>query len=155
MDLPRKDTEFSRSIPTYVSALAVIVVAAYIAAQMISDVASLKIGIVLGLSVDMGTFIYPATFTLRDLVHKTLGKRNAQVLVITAGIINLFMAGYLLWVSRVQGDPSWGKQAEFAAVWQPVWRWFWPYLAEVGNWRILCISLVVTRVTRRNRWFEY
>lgn len=54
----------------------VLVIAAYIAAQMIADVASTKIGLVLGLSVDMGTFIYPITFTLRDLAHKTMGKKK-------------------------------------------------------------------------------
>ena len=75
--------------------IAVIVVAAYIAAQMLADIASLKIGVVAGMAVDMGTFIYPITFTLRDLVHKVLGKRNTRVLIIAAGVINLFMSLYL------------------------------------------------------------
>jgi len=66
------------------SRLAIIIIAAYIAAQMLSDIASLKIGVVAGLAVDMGTFIYPITFTLRDLVHKTLGKRSAQLLINSA-----------------------------------------------------------------------
>ena len=65
-------TKLSEQVP----AIAVIVVAAYIAAQMLSDIASLKIGVVGGLAVDMGTFIYPITFTLRDVVHKVLGKKN-------------------------------------------------------------------------------
>jgi queuosine precursor transporter len=62
---------------------------------MLSDIASLKIGVVFGLAVDMGTFIYPLTFTLRDMVHKLLGKQNAQILIVSAGAINLLMAGYL------------------------------------------------------------
>ncbi len=101
---------------------AVLVVSAYIAAQMLADIASLKIGVVAGLAVDMGTFIYPLTFTLRDLVHKVLGKRNAQTLVIAAGAINLFMALYLMWSASVPGDPSWGLNAEFSAILAPVWR---------------------------------
>ena len=60
---------------------AVIVIAAYIGAQMLSDIASLKIGVVFGLAVDMGTFIYPITFTLRDVAHKTIGKRPTQLLI--------------------------------------------------------------------------
>ena len=40
----------------------------YAGAQMLSDIASLKIGLVGGFAVDMGTFIYPITFT-RDVVH--------------------------------------------------------------------------------------
>jgi len=105
-----------------VSFVAVLVIAAYIAAQMISDITSLKIGIVAGLAVDMGTFIYPITFTLRDLVHKTIGKHNTRTLIITAGVINLFMAGYLMWVASVPGDPEWGLQEEFSAILGPIWR---------------------------------
>jgi uncharacterized integral membrane protein (TIGR00697 family) len=102
--------------------IAVIVVAAYIAAQMLADIASLKIGVVAGLAVDMGTFIYPITFTLRDLVHKVLGKRNTRMLIITAGAINLFMSLYLKWTASLPGDPGWGLEAEFSAVLAPVWR---------------------------------
>ena len=49
---------------------ATIVSAAYIAFQMMADVASLRIVMVAGFSIDAGTFVYPFTFTLRDLVHK-------------------------------------------------------------------------------------
>jgi uncharacterized integral membrane protein (TIGR00697 family) len=93
-----------------VAPVAVVVTAAYIAAQMLADIASVKIGTVAGLAVDMGTFVYPITFTLRDLVHKVLGKRNAQVLIITAALVNLTMAGYLHWAARVPADPSWAGQ---------------------------------------------
>ena len=56
-----------------IARVAIIVVSAYVGAQMVADIASLKIGVVAGLAVDMGTFIYPITFTLRDVAHKTLG----------------------------------------------------------------------------------
>lgn len=138
-------------------AAAVIVVAAYIAAQMLSDIASLKIGVVWGWAVDMGTFIYPITFTLRDLVHKLLGKRNAQVLIITAGVINLVMSGYLLWAASVPSDPAWGLGAEFTLILAPVWRIALASIAaelvselldtEVYHW-------FVTRVTRRYQWLR-
>ena len=75
--------------------MAIVAVASYAGAQMLSDIASLKIGLVGGFAVDMGTFIYPITFTLRDVVHKLLGKRNAQTLIIMAAVINLAMAAYL------------------------------------------------------------
>ncbi len=101
---------------------AVLVVASYIAAQMVADIASLKIGVVAGLAVDMGTFIYPITFTLRDLVHKTLGKRNAQVLIVTAGVINLFMVVYLMWSAAVPSDPQSFGGPEFSTVFAPLWR---------------------------------
>lgn len=138
-----------------VSTVAVLVVAAYIAAQMLSDIASLKIGVVGTLAVDMGTFIYPVTFTLRDVVHKILGKRNAQALIIAAGVINLLMAGYLMWAASVPSDPSWGLGAEFSAILAPVWRIVLASIAaevvselldtEVYHW-------FVTRVTRKHQW---
>jgi len=144
-------------VAVVIPAAAVIVVAAYIAAQMLSDIASLKIGVVWGWAVDMGTFIYPVTFTLRDLVHKLLGKRNAQVVIITAGVINLLMAGYLLWAANVPSDPSWGLGAEFTAILAPVWRIALASIAaelvselldtEVYHW-------FVTRVTRRYQWLR-
>jgi hypothetical protein len=140
-----------------VSRAAVIIVASYIAAQMLSDIASLKIGVVFGLAVDMGTFIYPITFTLRDLAHKLLGKRNAQTLVVSAGVINLLMAGYLWWVASVPSDPSWGLGQEFSAILAPVWRIVLASIAaeviselvdtEIYHW-------FVTRVTTRYQWLR-
>ena len=62
----------------------VLVIAAYVAAQMLSDIMSLKIALVAGFSIDAGTFIYPITFTLRDLVHKLLGRKAARTLIIAA-----------------------------------------------------------------------
>lgn len=134
---------------------AVLVVAAYVAAQMLSDIASLKIGVVAGLAVDMGTFIYPVTFTLRDVVHKVLGKRNAQVLIVACGFINLFMAGYLLWAARVPSDPSWGRGEAFQAILAPVWRIvIASIVAEVASELVdtEIYHLWVTRVTRRFQW---
>ncbi|MCU0489402.1 MAG: queuosine precursor transporter [Anaerolineales bacterium] len=136
---------------------AVIVVAAYIGAQMLADVASLKIGVVFGLAVDMGTFVYPITFTLRDLAHKQLGKRNAQTLVVSAGAINLFMAGYLWWAASVISDPSWGLGREFSAILAPVWRIVLASIvAEVVS-ELLDTEIYhwfVTRITRRYQWLR-
>ncbi|MBN1666439.1 MAG: queuosine precursor transporter [Anaerolineales bacterium] len=134
---------------------AVIVVAAYIAAQMLADIASLKIGVVASLAVDMGTFIYPITFTLRDVVHKILGKQNARLLIVTAGVINLLMALYLLWVAHVPGDPEWGLSAEFAAILAPVWRIVLAsILAEVVSELVdtEIYHWFTTRITRRYQW---
>lgn len=149
----QKETSFNT--PAVIPVTAVLVVAAYIAAQMLSDIASLKIGVVAGLAVDMGTFIYPITFTLRDVVHKVLGKRNAQALIIAAGVINLFMAAYLMWAASVPGDPGWGLQEEFAAILSPVWRIVIASIVaevfseltdtEIYHWW-------VTKITRKHQW---
>jgi uncharacterized integral membrane protein (TIGR00697 family) len=135
--------------------VALLAVAAYTAAQMLSDVASLKVGLVLGRAVDMGTFVYPVTFTLRDLVHRCVGRAGARVLIVACGVINVLMAAYLGWVARVPEDPSWGLGREFAAVLAPVWRIVLASIVaevvseladtEVYHW-------FVTYVTRRSLW---
>ena len=102
--------------------IAVVAVGAYVGAQVIADVASLKIGVVADRAVDMGTFIYPITFTLRDLVHKALGRRAARTVVITAAGVNLFMAFYLAWAARAPSDVSYPLGAEFEAIFAPLWR---------------------------------
>jgi uncharacterized integral membrane protein (TIGR00697 family) len=141
----------------FIPRIAIFVISSYVAAQMLSDITSLKIGIVMGLAVDMGTFIYPITFTLRDMAHKVIGKRNTQSLVITAGVINLLMAVYLLWVASVPSDPSWGLGEEFSAIFTPVWRIVLASIAaeiiseltdtEIYHW-------IVTKVTRRYQWLR-
>jgi hypothetical protein len=151
----QQKNETVRAVATAVPVAAVIVVACYIGAQMLADITSLKIGIVAGYAVDMGTFIYPITFTLRDLVHKTLGKRNAQALIIMAAAINLFMAAYLAWAASVPSDPSWGLGAEFSAVLGPLWRIvIASILAEVVSELIdtEVYHWFVTRITERYQW---
>lgn len=137
--------------------MAVVIVAAYVAAQMLSDIASLKIGMVAGLAVDMGTFIYPITFTLRDIVHKVLGKRNAQLLIICAAAINLFMVFYLTWAATVPSAPDAFGGAEFSLIFAPLWRIVVASIVaevvselvdtEVYHW-------FVTRITQRLQWLR-
>ena len=135
--------------------MAIIATASYAGAQMLSDIASLKIGLIAGFAVDMGTFIYPITFTLRDVVHKILGKRNAQTLIIMAAVINLFMALYLAWVARVPSDPAWGLGDSFSAILGPVWRIvIASILAEIVSELVdtEIYHWFVTRVTTRYQW---
>jgi uncharacterized integral membrane protein (TIGR00697 family) len=139
------------------SRAAILVVAAYIAAQMLADIASLKIGVVAGLAVDMGTFIYPLTFTLRDVVHKVLGRRSARLLIVTAGVINLVMAAYLMWTAGVPSDPDWGLGEAYTAILGPVWRIVLAsILAEVISELVdtEIYHWFVSRITRRYQWLR-
>jgi uncharacterized integral membrane protein (TIGR00697 family) len=106
------------TIPT----VGIVVISIYIAAQLLSDIASLKITSIAGFSMDAGTFIYPLTFTIRDLVHKRLGKQVARQVIVLAAGINLFMALFFQFTAWLPQDPSWGLGKEFAAVLGPVWR---------------------------------
>ncbi len=134
---------------------AIVATAAYVGAQMLADIASLKIGVVFGLAVDMGTLIYTVTFTLRDVVHKTLGKRNAQTLIVTAAAINFLMAVYLAWAASVPSDPTWGLGESFSAILGPIWRIVLAsIIAEVVS-ELLDTEMYhwfVTRVTTRYQW---
>ncbi len=149
------EKQLVRPVATAVPQIAVVIVAAYIGAQVIADITSLKIGVVAGLAVDMGTFIYPITFTLRDMVHKVLGKRSTRTMILTAAVINVFMSGYLMWAASVPGDPSWGLQDEFSAILGPLWRIVVASIVaevvseladtEVYHW-------FVTRITTKHQW---
>jgi hypothetical protein len=120
-----------------------------------ADVTSLKIGTFADRAVDMGPFVYPITFTLRDVVHKALGKRAARTLIVTAALVNVFMALYLQWAARAPSDPSYPLGPEFAAVLAPLWRiTVASILAEVVS--ELADTEVyhwfVRRVTTRHQW---
>ncbi|HMG42969.1 MAG TPA: queuosine precursor transporter [Acidimicrobiales bacterium] len=151
---PRAATTAGVPLAT-VSRLAIAAVGAYVGAQVVSDITSLKIGTAFGRAVDMGTWIYPITFTLRDVVHKALGKRAARTLVITAAFVNLGMAAYLQWVARQPSDASYPLGEEFQAVLGPIWRIVVASIVaeviselidtEVYHW-------FVRRVTTRHQW---
>jgi queuosine precursor transporter len=99
----------------------IIVVGAYIAAQILSDIGSLRIITIGGHAVDAGTLIYPFTFTLRDLIHKIGGKSAARTVIFLAALINVFMAGFFWLVSVWPADPVTGPQLTFGEVLSPVW----------------------------------
>ncbi|NNC76262.1 MAG: queuosine precursor transporter [Acidimicrobiia bacterium] len=96
---------------------------AYVAAQILADISSLKITEVAGFSMDAGTLVYPFTFTIRDLIHKTAGKQVARTIIIAAAAINLFMAGLFWVVDALPQDLTAGAPTElFGDVLAPVWR---------------------------------
>lgn len=101
---------------------AIVVCSSYIAAQMLADIGSLKIVSLFGMPIDAGTFVYPITFTLRDMVHKLAGIKAARAIIVTAAAINIVMALYFWFIASLEGDASVGPQAEFAMVLNPVWR---------------------------------
>jgi uncharacterized integral membrane protein (TIGR00697 family) len=141
------------SIPT----VGIVVISLYIAAQLLSDIASLKITLIAGFSMDAGTFIYPLTFTIRDLIHKRLGKQVARTVIILAAGINLFMALFFQFTAWLPQDPSWGLGREFAAVLGPVWRIVVASIvAEVISELIdtEIYHLWKTRITEKYQWMR-
>ena len=134
---------------------ATIVSAVYVAFQMIADIASLRIVTLGGFSIDGGTFIYPFTFTLRDMVHKTAGIKAARALIVAAAVLNLIMAGVFWLVANLPPDMAVGPQEEFGMVLSPVWRIvFASITAEIVAELIDTegYRLWVERVTHRYQW---
>ena len=147
------DQKYCAQIPT----AGIVVISIYVAAQLLSDIASLKITLIAGFSMDAGTFIYPLTFTIRDLIHKRLGKTAARVVIISAAAINLFMALFFHFTAWLPQDPSWGLGKEFSAILGPVWRIvIASIVAEVFS-ELLdteIYHLWQSRITRRYQWMR-
>ena len=92
----------------------------YIMCQAIADVGATKLVEVGGVIMPGGTFIFAVTFTLRDMIHKRLGREWARAAIIAAALLNILLAGYLAIVARLPYPPffemgdAWG--AIFALV---------------------------------------
>jgi uncharacterized integral membrane protein (TIGR00697 family) len=135
----------------------IIVCAIYVSAQLLSNIASLQIVNFAGLSFDAGTFIYPITFTLRDLAHKVLGLKGVRVLIISAVAINLFMAVFFWFISILTPDTTAGSSEIWGKVLSPVWRItlasvFSQLIAELADTEVY--RLWVERITKRFQWMR-
>lgn len=143
--------------PILVTRAALIAMGCYVGAQVISQVTSLKIGVVLGRAVDMGTFIYPITFTLRDLVHKTAGRQAARTMILTSALVNAFLAAYLAWTVSIESDPGWGLGQAYADVLGPIWRIVAASLVAMVISELIDTEVYhwwVTRITTRYQWLR-
>ena len=113
---------------------ALVCIIVYVSFQLLSNIASIKVGYVFQYAVDMGVFLYPLTFTLRDVIHQATDKKIAHVCIWTAVLINLFMAVYFWFVGFFPADISVPTSHYFDTVLSPVWR-------------IVCFSLLAQLVS--------
>ena len=98
----RKDApNYSRS-----AFVIVMLVGLYVACQLIADIGATKFVEIAGVTMPAGTFVFALTFTLRDLIHKRLGKKWANAAIITAAASNILLSGYL-WVMSLLPAPVW------------------------------------------------
>ncbi|MGI8756722.1 MAG: queuosine precursor transporter, partial [Acidimicrobiales bacterium] len=124
---------------------------------VIAQVTSLKIGTVFGHAVDMGTFIYPITFTLRDVIHKAAGRRAARVAIWTSAAVNVLLAAYLSFAAAFRTDPSYPLGQEYAAVLGPIWRLVIASLVAMVVSELVDTEVYhwwVTRITTRYQWLR-
>ena len=102
--------------------LTFITIGFYFALQIFSDIGSLKIIKLFGYSIDGGTFLYPFTFTIRDLIHRLSDKKTSQIVIIQSGLLNLLMALFFYIIGILPADLEIGPQNEFTSVLSPIWR---------------------------------
>lgn len=144
---------------------AIVLIGAYIGAQMLSDIGSLKIASLGGWAVDAGTFVYPVTFTIRDMIHKRLGKRAARTTILLAAAVNVLMALYFWLISMLPPDAAWSlwegasvsSNEAFSHILAPAWTIvIASILAEVVSELVdtEVYHLWTTRVTTRFQWLR-
>jgi len=83
----------------------VALVGAYLVCQAIADVSATKFIELGGVVLPAGSFIFAATFTLRDLLHKRLGRQWARATIVMAAVFNVIQAAYLAWTARLPWPP--------------------------------------------------
>ena len=113
---------FKNVIVNKMTSVALFVSLSYVALQLISNISSIKVGFIFGYAVDMGVFLYPLTFTLRDLVHRELGREMTRKCIYFAVFLNLLMSGYFAFVALFPSDPSSSASVAFNDCLAPVWR---------------------------------
>lgn len=135
----------------------ILIIGAYIACQMISNISSVKIANILSLAVDGGTFLYPLAFTIRDMAHKTIGKKNTQKLIIVSAIINIFTPIYFYIISQIPADSSWEFNKAFQITLSPVMRIaiasiVASTLSELVDTEVY--HFFITKITKRFQWLR-
>lgn len=79
----------------------VFLIGLFVAAQLIADVAATKFIELGGVVLPAGSLIFAITFTLRDMIHKRLGVEWAKAAIVTAALMNVLLALYMLLVSKL------------------------------------------------------
>lgn len=94
----------------------IMLVGLFITAQLVADVSAVKLVEVFGLSIPAGTFIYATTFTLRDIIHRKVGKHAARASIIVAAVANIVLAGYFMLAIWLPHPEWWQAQEAFKMI---------------------------------------
>jgi len=77
--------------------MGIVAIMFYLAFQVFADLLAIKMTNIAGLTISAAFFVYPMTFTFRDLIHKFMGKAMALLVIRTALAINFVMLA-VFWV---------------------------------------------------------
>lgn len=96
----------------------VFLIGAYTVAQAVADVAATKFVQMWGIALPAGSIMFALTFTLRDLVHKRLGRDWARAAIVFAAIANIVQAIYLQWMANMPAPPF--VDPEYTLAWSNI-----------------------------------
>lgn len=95
---------------------ATVLIALYVACELIANVTASKPIAVLGLIAPGGVFIYALTFTLIDLINESMGKVGARHVVYAACGANVLLALYASLMVTLPAPAYYTGQAAYATV---------------------------------------
>lgn len=156
MDKSTSSLAASAFTPRQVKAC-IAVAAAYIGLIIFSNLGSLRIITILGLSLDGGTLLYPFSFTARDLLHKKCGAALTRFTIYLAAIVNLLLFGFVWLVGILPADLAVGPQSEYALVLAPGIRLVLASIAAMTVAELLdtrIYSAVQRRLGKRWQWLR-
>lgn len=94
----------------------VAVIGLFVACQLIADVGATRFVEIAGVVMPGGTFVFAVTFTLRDMIHKRLGKEWARAAILTAAALNLFMSLYFAFIGALPVPGFFAYGGEWSAI---------------------------------------
>ena len=100
----------------------IIVCVAYVVAQMLADITSLRELTILGYSVSAFAIVYPLTFTLRDMVHKLAGPHVARTLIITSAVVYLVAQAFYAFIANLEPAMSDAERVALGELATQEWR---------------------------------
>ena len=103
--------------------LGIVAIMFYLSFQIFADILSLKATSFFGLTLGAVFFVYPLTFTFRDIMHKVLGKEVAKLVIYTALSINVVMLGiFWIYVNMPVAEGSEWAQPASELIFGNIWR---------------------------------
>ena len=100
----------------------ILVSVAYVAAQMVADISSLRDLALFGFSVSAFSIAYPLTFTLRDMAHKLAGPHVTRTLIFAAAAIYLIVQAFFAIIAGMSPEMTAEESVALGVLLSPEWR---------------------------------
>jgi queuosine precursor transporter len=95
----------------------------YLAFQVFADILAIKQTTLFGLVISPAFVVFPMTFTLRDVMHKYIGKQGARLVIVTALALNAIMLLiFQLYVKLPAVAGTEDVQAAVSLIFGSMWR---------------------------------